>query len=248
MGKRLTKEDFIRKAKLVHSDKYDYSKVHYVNNSTKVQVGCPVHGSFYQTPANHLWGFNCRKCADQVTANITKQRARDKRNWNFEQPEDYKLIPLTKGKFAMVDNEDFDRVKDIPWLCNVQGYAVNTSIGLMHRIILNAPRDMEVDHVVQSQTLDNRRSNIRIVTKSQNGFNSRPQKGSSSIYKGVGYREDRRKWRAFIGTKHIGNFNTELEASIARDIEAMKIQGEYAYLNHPEKKEEYLEIIRNSKK
>ena len=56
------KENFIKKAKLVHGDKYDYSKVNYVNNRTKICIICPEHGEFLQTPDKHLQGQGCNKC------------------------------------------------------------------------------------------------------------------------------------------------------------------------------------------
>ena len=61
--KKSTKEDFIIKAKQVHGDKYDYSKVVYVNNQIKVCIICPEHGEFYQAPKNHLNGQGCPKCS-----------------------------------------------------------------------------------------------------------------------------------------------------------------------------------------
>ena len=56
-------EDFIKKARAVHGDKYDYSKVEYVNNRTKVCIICPIHGEFWQTPICHLKGNICPKCS-----------------------------------------------------------------------------------------------------------------------------------------------------------------------------------------
>jgi len=61
-NRRLTLEKFLNKARKVHGDKYDYSKVEYVNNSTKVCIICPEHGEFYQIPQNHLNGSGCPKC------------------------------------------------------------------------------------------------------------------------------------------------------------------------------------------
>lgn len=62
MPKKINTESFVEKAKLVHSNKYDYSKVEYVNNRTKVCIICPQHGEFWQTPNNHLSGKGCPKC------------------------------------------------------------------------------------------------------------------------------------------------------------------------------------------
>ena len=62
MGKRKTTEQFIAEAKAVHGDKYDYSKVEYKNNKTKVCIICPIHGGFLQVPKDHLDGIGCKKC------------------------------------------------------------------------------------------------------------------------------------------------------------------------------------------
>lgn len=67
-----TTEIFIEKAKLVHGDKYDYSKVKYINNCTPVNIICPIHGEFQQKPNNHLNGQNCPLCANEKRC-FTKQ-------------------------------------------------------------------------------------------------------------------------------------------------------------------------------
>ena len=61
-NKKLTTEEFIEKACKIHGNKYDYSKVKYVNSETKVCIICPKHGEFYQTPHSHLTGEGCPKC------------------------------------------------------------------------------------------------------------------------------------------------------------------------------------------
>lgn len=58
-----TKEEFVKKAKLIHGDKYDYCKVNYVSSTTKVVIICPEHGEFEQTPHGHLRKKGCFKCA-----------------------------------------------------------------------------------------------------------------------------------------------------------------------------------------
>ena len=60
---KYTTEEWINKAKQVHGDKYDYSKVEYVNNKTKVCIICPEHGEFWQLPCHHLKGSGCSKCS-----------------------------------------------------------------------------------------------------------------------------------------------------------------------------------------
>jgi hypothetical protein len=64
MGKRKSQDQFIRECKAVHGDKYDYSRVNYVQNKTPVIIGCPEHGDFLQIPIKHLnAGHGCPKCA-----------------------------------------------------------------------------------------------------------------------------------------------------------------------------------------
>lgn len=62
MSKKLTTEEFIEKARKIHGNKYDYSKVVYVNSQTKVCIICPIHGEFWQRPNDHLNGYGCNKC------------------------------------------------------------------------------------------------------------------------------------------------------------------------------------------
>lgn len=65
MAKRKTKEEFIEQAKIIHDCKYNYSKVEYTNNRTKVCIICPTHGEFWQTPDNHLQGKGCPSCRNK---------------------------------------------------------------------------------------------------------------------------------------------------------------------------------------
>jgi hypothetical protein len=72
MTKKLTTEEFIKQAKEVHGDKYDYSKVQYINAKSKVIIICPVHKEFSQNPYNHLKGTGCPKCADIIRTSKRK--------------------------------------------------------------------------------------------------------------------------------------------------------------------------------
>lgn len=69
-NKKRTTEDFVREARLVHGDKYDYSKVVYVNRTTKVCIVCPIHGEFWQIPADHLNGHGCAACVGRKKFNV----------------------------------------------------------------------------------------------------------------------------------------------------------------------------------
>lgn len=63
MAKRVTKEIFIERAKLHHGNKFDYSKVEFINTKTKVCIICPIHGEFLQIPETHMKGTGCPKCS-----------------------------------------------------------------------------------------------------------------------------------------------------------------------------------------
>ena len=71
-------EEFIAKAKLVHGDRYDYSRVDYVRSSEHVLIGCKIHGFFKQTPGHHLQGCGCPKCAFDSVDSVSESELRDK--------------------------------------------------------------------------------------------------------------------------------------------------------------------------
>lgn len=70
----MTTEEFIQKAKAIHGDKYDYSKVEYVNASTKVSLICPEHGEFLQAPYRHLRGYGCHVCGKEQRTTKSRQK------------------------------------------------------------------------------------------------------------------------------------------------------------------------------
>ena len=81
----MTTNEWIEKAKRIHGDKYDYSKVNYKSNKGKVCIICPVHGEFWQIAANHLKGEGCKKCRDykmsinrKITKDIFLEKAKEK--------------------------------------------------------------------------------------------------------------------------------------------------------------------------
>lgn len=106
---------------------------------------------------------------------------------------------------------------------------------LLHRLLLNPPDGVQVDHV-NRDGLDNRRANLRTCTQSQNMANSPPQPGCSSEFKGIYWNKTKSKWRArgrdLDGKKrHLGYFVDELEAARSYDVHAATTWGEFAWLN-----------------
>jgi len=146
-------------------------------------------------------------------------------------------IPLTRGKFALVDDGDFGWLDQWKWHYTHYGYAARRNsrkeIVLMHRLILCAPRGMEVDHK-NCDRLDNRRENIRLCTRGQNNANRERGRGRS-VYKGVWQRSDSKRWASEIkygGIKHcLGTYDMEEDAATAYDKAAKELFGEFARVN-----------------
>jgi len=158
----------------------------------------------------------------------------DKKFEGIIQPEEYKLIPLTQGRFAKVDNEDFDKVKDINW-CYTHGYAKNLNLGYLHRFINDTEQGYLTDHI-NGDGLDNRKSNLRNCSKITNGQNSRKRKNTSSKLKGVSLNKNSGLYESYI-TKNkkrigLGYFRNEIEAAKAYDKKATELFGEFARLNN----------------
>lgn len=147
-----------------------------------------------------------------------------------------KRIPLTQGKFAIVDDEDYERLVAMGKWQYVNGYASksiwpNKAIK-MHRLIANTPDGFETDHV-NGNKLDNRRKNLRACTVSQNQWNCGISKSNTSGFKGV--HRSRKRWKTCIRVNgdlmYIGTFDTPIEAARAYNAAAIKYHGEFAKLN-----------------
>lgn len=156
-----------------------------------------------------------------------------------------KQIQLTQGKVALVDDEDFDYLNQFKWAAAKfpnNYYAVRySSIGgkqvsvYMHREILGVvDGGIFVDHQ-NHDGLDNQRVNLRTGTHQDNQRNKRSKAGSSSKYVGVCWHKKDKKWQAAIAIDgkqaHLGQFDSEVDAAVARDVAAKKHYGEFAKLN-----------------
>jgi len=106
----------------------------------------------------------------------------------------------------------------------------------MHREIIRAPEGLLVDHI-DGNGLNNRKSNLRLCTHSQNTYNRRPNRNCSSRYKGISFHKMSKKWEVAICCKgkreHLGRFDDEVKAALAYDRKAKQLFGEFAYLNFP---------------
>jgi len=155
-----------------------------------------------------------------------------------------KLIPLTQNKFAIVDDNDFERLNQWKWYAVQEKhtwYAVRAiwnngrAITIpMHRDILNSPNGMETDHK-DHNGLNNCRYNLRLASRMQNQHNRESHCGTSK-YKGVSWHKRDKKWQSQIRVNrklvHLGCFDNEIEAAKVYNIKATELFGEFAYVNN----------------
>ena len=170
-------ELFISKANNIHKDRYDYSKVNYVNAKTKVTIICKEHGDFQQTPSNHLCNYNCQKCANNLKLNTTmfiekaKQIHGDKYNYtkvNYVNA-DTQIIIICR------ENGEFNQIPD---------FHINRKCGCpkcSNNIKLNLLEFIEKSNKIHSNKYDyskveyiNNRNQIIIICKKHGEFTQIP--------------------------------------------------------------------------
>ena len=154
--------------------------------------------------------------------------------------EDIVIFNTIKGDF-IIDLDDFEKVNKYNWSINDAGYVWCSSrkIGFLHRFILNLKnKEVMIDHIDRSP-LNNRKNNLRMSTKSTNGMNRLKPISNTSGYKGVSFRQDRNKYRAYITlqqkTLHLGHYDTAIEAALAYNNAAILYHKEFAVLNEVSK-------------
>jgi hypothetical protein len=152
-------------------------------------------------------------------------------------------IPLTRGKFALVDARDYYRLVKFTWYASEPTkntfYAARSRNGkkvTMHRVIMNPPGHLFVDHIDRNG-LNNAKNNLRLCTPAQNRCNTFSSKVGTSKYKGVNWNKRIKKWGALIQLNRkiyqLGYFSNEIDAARAYDKKAKVLHGEFAYLNFP---------------
>jgi hypothetical protein len=167
----------------------------------------------------------------------------------------FRRIPLTQGKYAIVDPEDYYKLNKYKWhaskICNgyyavhskrIKGGKGKIEHIFMHRMILTVGEDKFVDHASWNG-LDNRKANLRAATRSENGMNRDKYKRGTyrSRYKGLAWHPGQQKWMAYIKANgrriHLGCFKDEVAAAMAYDTAAKKYHGKFAVFNFPNKKD-----------
>lgn len=158
-----------------------------------------------------------------------------------------KQIKLSQGKFALVDDEDFEWLNQFKWFAHYElrpnAFYANRNVPKEHkgepvrmaRLIMNTPKGMVCDHI-NGDTLDNRKSNLRNCSVAQNNMNRNGVGGTYSGYKGV-FPAGTSGWFSRIGYQgkkiYLGFFLDPTEAAKFYDKKAIELHGEYARLNFP---------------
>jgi len=157
-----------------------------------------------------------------------------------------KEIPLAKGKVAIVDDDVYEYLSQWNWTTHCsenkrwyaarnEGYRFHRNI-LMHRVIMNAPNGVDVDHW-DGDGLNNQKYNLRFCTPIQNARNRRCRSDSTVGLKGVGHKDTKKKKRYFARITFegkdmfLGIFNTPEEAARAYDEKAKELFGDFARTN-----------------
>lgn len=153
-----------------------------------------------------------------------------------------KQINLTQGEVAIVDDDDYDRLSKYKWRLQKNHnckYAMSGKYPqtlYMHHLILCAVPGKIIDHV-DNNGLNNQKLNLRYCTHAQNMRNRSKYTISSSRYKGVSLVKSTHKWEASIrldGKKlHLGQYESEEEASVVYDDASRKLHGQFSKTNNP---------------
>lgn len=157
-----------------------------------------------------------------------------------------KLITLggkrANGKCAVVDDDVFEVLSKYNWWCNSDGYAIRIEYKngryhrqiFMHKEILSVEKGLQVDHINRN-ILDNRRSNLRPATPSQNQINRVALSNNTSGFKGVSFDSKSDKWRAYLikdgDQLNLGFYTAKEDAAKAYNVKAVELFGEFALLN-----------------
>lgn len=151
------------------------------------------------------------------------------------------------GGTALISKKDFALLSKYTWSMNTSGYVSSTvdrKSVLMHRYIMDAEEDDIVDHINRIKH-DNRRENLRFLTKTQNAQNTSKRKNTSSQYRGVTYRKTTGKYNTCITLDHIhyslGAYDDEVKAAEEVDMFWVHNKHDHIELNFPDKREIYLE-------
>lgn len=157
-----------------------------------------------------------------------------------------KKIELTRGHFALVDDDDYDVLKDYQWhvvpsrktfyasRTGIKRFGEKATVNMHRQILRLEDKNIQADHI-DGNGLNNQKYNLRVCNHRQNQHNSLKRDGCSSKYKGVSWNKNANKWKVSFGPSEnrscIGYYDSEVEAALVYNCVASFAYGEYAKLN-----------------
>lgn len=191
-------------------------------------------GNIVSVSRSNLKSSITKSCGCYKTEQLHKTKNAKYNTWIFN--DDIVEGYTFKGEKFIIDSDDYLKVKNYCWRKDAHGYIVannkkdNNSIKI-YRLIMNANKGDVIDHINQDKT-NNRKSNLRFVTKSQNNTNIKRRKDNKSGYTGVKYDKRNLKWKAQISYNnkriHLGTYDKIEDAINARRNAELKIHKEYS--------------------
>ncbi len=191
----------------------------------------------------------CKLKTSQEIDKLKQEIQRLKKMIN-QNPKDSEGIPLRNRNgiiiaYTKIDDEDYENVNQYKWHLSSDGYASGKK-GLLHRIILNAKKEHSIVDHINCDKLDNRKTNLRFATFSQNSQNKLKKKNCSSEYLGVSFDKHSNKWKCSIRhnntrTRTRTNFDDKTHAAYWYDYLALKYYGKEAKINGIKKPNDFIE-------
>lgn len=199
----------------------------------------------------HLTSGNTQSCGC-LLAEARVENGKLKKKYNqYDLSGEYGIGWTSKGEEFWFDLEDYDLIKNYCWYYSDGYLRTNVTIGKnrqihmsLHRLVMDFPKCKEVDHIQHASKdenkFDNRKSNLRIVNKSQNQMNKHKQINNTSGNVGVYWHDRDNVWEVYIGINnqqiYIGRYADKQEAIIARKVAEDVYFGEYSFENSGNKR------------
>ena len=232
MPRQLSIEDLNK----IVGNRYHFFKVISFDHEEKSKEGAHYYynclcdcGNTFITHRRLIFKSNVKSCGCYALISSSINGKKRKKYNKYDLSGEYGIGYDSRGNKFYFDLEDYDKIKDVCWNKDLNGYMngrKNATQVKIHRLIMNPSEDKVVDHINHNEA-DNRKVNLRVCTKQQNSMNRN--------IKGISYRKDSNKYRARIqknGNKiSIGSYDTIELAIDARKKAENKYFKEYGYHN-----------------
>lgn len=216
------------------------------NNNGHVMWNCRCDCGNFCTASGDLLKSGHKQSCGCLAHDMLIQRNKSLKGYNeYDLTEEYGIGYTSKGVKFLFDKEDYDKIYPYRWNVNALNYITchdedhNRKTLFLHRVVMDVEdcdwKEIQIDHI-NGNVLDNRKSNLRIVDPSHNGFNKKLLSNNTSGTSGVSYNKNLRKWVVRINPQPnkrivVGVFENYYDAVKARKEAENKYYGEYSYDN-----------------